>query len=269
PMTEMVTGIDLIEEQIHVAAGSPLRLRQSDVDPRGVAIECRVNAEDPARGFAPTPGTLVEFQPPSGPFVRVDTYARPDTRVSPHYDSLLAKTVVWAPDRERAVARMRRALGEFRVAGPGVQTTLDFLQDVLVQPLFQHNRHTTGLVDRMLSSDNSPEATDMPHIEVGDKVLTLINTFTVEPENQERLIEILDDATKNVMSHFPGFVSASLHMSLDKTRVANYAQWRSEEDFLAAIRHPDFRPHYEACEQISVADPRLYWVYTTEEASSR
>ncbi len=239
------------------------------MDPRGVAIECRINAEDPDRDFSPTPGILAEFQPPSGPFVRVDTYARPDTRISPHYDSLLAKTVVWAPDRKRAVARMCRALREFQVAGPGVRTTLNFLQEVLVHPLFYHNLHTTGIVDQILSGDNRSETRYMPHIDVGDKVLTLINTFTVEPENQERLMEILDDATKNVMSRLPGFVSASLHMSLDKTRIANYAQWRSEEDFLAAIRHPDFQPHYEACEQIAVADPRLYWVYATEEASSR
>jgi heme-degrading monooxygenase HmoA len=116
---------------------------------------------------------------------------------------------------------------------------------------------------------NRQEANDMPHIDVNNRILTLINTFTVSPDNQERLMEILDDATKNVMSRFPGFISASLHASLDKTRVANYAQWRTEEDFLAAIRHPNFRPHFEACERIADADPQLYWVYATEEAPSR
>jgi len=105
----------------------------------------------------------------------------------------------------------------------------------------------------------------MPHIDLNDKVLTLINTFTVKPENQERLMEILDDATRNVMSRFPGFISASLHASPDRTRVANYAQWRSEEDFIAAITHPNFQPHFQACEEIASADPRLYRLYATEE----
>jgi len=160
PVTEMVTGVDLVEEQVRVAAGEPLRLRQDDIRPRGVAIECRVNAEDPARDFAPAPGELVEFEPPSGPFVRVDTYGRPGGRVSPHYDSLLAKTVVHAPDRGRAIARMRRALREFLVAGPGVATTLDFLQNVLDHPLFQSNRHTTELVELMLSENTARRQTE-------------------------------------------------------------------------------------------------------------
>jgi acetyl-CoA carboxylase, biotin carboxylase subunit len=147
PVTEMATGVDLVREQILVAAGQPMTLRQSQLAQRGVAMECRVNAEDPERDFAPTPGLLTEFQPPSGPFVRVDTHAFPGWRVTPDYDSLLAKTVVWAPDREQALARMDRALGEFRVAGEGVRTTLGFLQRILAHPRFRSAAHTTGLVE--------------------------------------------------------------------------------------------------------------------------
>ncbi|MFA1549860.1 acetyl/propionyl/methylcrotonyl-CoA carboxylase subunit alpha [Actinomadura chokoriensis] len=152
PVTEMVTGIDIVREQLHIAAGRRLSMRQSDVMPRGVAIECRINAEDPERGFAPTPGPLTGFAAPGGPFVRVDTHCFPGYRIPAAYDSLLAKLVVWAPDRPQALARMRRALAEFRVEGPGVRTTLPFLEEVLDHPLFLSAEHGTGLVGDMLSS---------------------------------------------------------------------------------------------------------------------
>jgi acetyl-CoA carboxylase biotin carboxylase subunit len=149
PVTELVTGIDLVREQILIAAGLPLAFGQSDITPRGVAIECRLNAEDPARDFAPTPGLLTEFTPPGGPFVRVDTHAFPGWRIGPDYDSLLAKICVWAPNRDRALARADRALAEFRVAGDGVHTTADFLRTVLAHPAFRAAAHTTGLVGEL------------------------------------------------------------------------------------------------------------------------
>ncbi|MGH8907101.1 MAG: acetyl-CoA carboxylase biotin carboxylase subunit [Egibacteraceae bacterium] len=153
PVTEMVTGIDLVKEQLHVAAGFPLKLRQRDVEPRGVAVECRINAEDPNRGFAPTAGVLEEFVPAGGPFTRVDTHAFAGFRVTPDYDSLLAKLIVWAPDRAQALARMERALSEFRVRGPGMHTTIEFLMQVLGHPLFRDAKHTTSLVERMHADD--------------------------------------------------------------------------------------------------------------------
>ncbi|MFE0463187.1 acetyl/propionyl/methylcrotonyl-CoA carboxylase subunit alpha [Kitasatospora sp. NPDC058965] len=149
PVTEWVTGFDLVREQITVAAGAPLSVSQADLVPRGVALECRVNAEDPERDFTPAPGTLTEFVPPGGPFVRVDTHAFTGWRIGPDYDSLLAKVAVWAPDRAQAIARMQRALGEFRVDGPGVRTTAGFLGEVLDHPLFRAGGHTTGLVATM------------------------------------------------------------------------------------------------------------------------
>ena len=152
PVTEMVTGIDLVREQILVAAGQPLSFTQRDVVRRGVAIECRVNAEDPARDFAPAPGLLSEFAPPGGPFTRVDTHGRPGMEISPYYDSLLAKVITWAPDRAQAIARMQRALAEFRVDGRGVRTTIPFLADVLAHPRFRHAKHSTSLVDDMLAT---------------------------------------------------------------------------------------------------------------------
>jgi acetyl-CoA carboxylase biotin carboxylase subunit len=149
PVTELVTGVDIVREQITIAAGLPLSVRQDEVRTNGVALECRVNAEDPARDFAPAPGLLTEFVPPGGPFVRIDTHAYPGWRVGPDYDSLLAKAAVWAPDRAQAIARMDRVLEEFRVAGPGVRTTIGFLRGTLAHPLFQTAQHTTGLVASM------------------------------------------------------------------------------------------------------------------------
>jgi hypothetical protein len=107
----------------------------------------------------------------------------------------------------------------------------------------------------------------MPHIDPGQQVVTLVNTFTVAPENQARLLDILDEATMNVMRHRPGFVSASLHASLDGTSVLNYAQWRTEQEFRTALQHPDAQPHFAACRQLaSRIEPRLYRVTLTEQA---
>ncbi|MGV9332860.1 acetyl-CoA carboxylase biotin carboxylase subunit [Nocardia sp. NPDC003726] len=153
PVTEMVTGMDLIAEQIRVAAGEPLGLAQEDIVLRGAAIECRINAENPAAEFAPAPGILTEFTPPGGPFVRVDTHAHAGYSIPPNYDSLLAKLVVWAPDRDRALARMRRALAEFRISGAHVATTRDFLYEVLDHPAMRAATHTTGLVDELLGRE--------------------------------------------------------------------------------------------------------------------
>jgi acetyl-CoA carboxylase biotin carboxylase subunit len=102
------------------------------------------NAENPSRDFAPAPGTLTEFVPPGGPFVRVDTAAYQGARVSPAYDSLIAKLIVWAPDREQAIARMARALDEFRIDGPGIATTAGFLAETVRSPEFRAGTHTTS-----------------------------------------------------------------------------------------------------------------------------
>ncbi|MFC4587717.1 acetyl-CoA carboxylase biotin carboxylase subunit [Sphaerisporangium corydalis] len=152
PITEMVTGIDLVREQLRVAAGQPLGYGQRDIVCSGVSIECRVNAEDPARGFLPTPGVIEEFVPPGGPFTRVDTHVAGDTRITADYDPLIAKVSVWAPDRAQALARAHRALEEFTIRGAGVCTDLAFLREVLAHPLFRYAKHTTSLVDQMMST---------------------------------------------------------------------------------------------------------------------
>ena len=138
-VTEMVTGLDLVEWQLRIAAGEELTF--DTVDPRGHAIEFRINAEDPHNDFLPTPGQVVEWQEPSGPGVRVDSWVRPGTNVSQYYDNLMAKLVVWAPNRPTAINRGRRALEEFRVAG--VASTIPAHLAVLSHPEFLNATHHT------------------------------------------------------------------------------------------------------------------------------
>ncbi|WP_309118759.1 acetyl-CoA carboxylase biotin carboxylase subunit [Paenibacillus sp.] len=135
PVTEMVTGVDIIKEMISVAEGHPLSMRQSDVVINGHSIECRVNAEDPAKNFMPSAGRINFYLPPGGVGVRVDSAAYPGYVIPPHYDSMIAKLIVWAPTREEAIARMKRALGEFAV--DGVHTTIPFHMRLMDHPTFQ------------------------------------------------------------------------------------------------------------------------------------
>ena len=151
PVSEAVTSVDLIQEQIRVAAGYPLSISQDDISLRGHAIECRVNAEDPDNGFAPAAGRLDTYVPPGGPWTRVDSHCYPGWTVSPFYDSLIAKLIVWAPDRPRAIERMQRALGEFQIAGRGVKTTIPFHQRVMANPRFRSGEVSTDFVERFMS----------------------------------------------------------------------------------------------------------------------
>lgn len=134
PVTEMITGIDLIKEQIRVAAGEPLRITQDDVVLRGHAIECRINAEDPEKNFMPCPGSIDGYVAPGGPGVRVDSHAYPGYKIPPHYDSLVSKIIVWGADREEAIARMKRALNEYAVTG--IKTTIPFHIALMDNPHF-------------------------------------------------------------------------------------------------------------------------------------
>ncbi|NKI19789.1 acetyl-CoA carboxylase biotin carboxylase subunit [Paenibacillus dendritiformis] len=134
PVTEMITGIDLIQEMIRVAQGEPLSFRQEDVVIDGWAIECRINAEDPARNFMPSAGQIGFYLPPGGFGVRVDSAAYPGCLISPHYDSMIAKLIVWAPTRDEAIDRMKRALAEFAIEG--IHTTIPFHIRLLEHPKF-------------------------------------------------------------------------------------------------------------------------------------
>jgi acetyl-CoA carboxylase, biotin carboxylase subunit len=144
PVSELVTGIDLVHEQLRIAAGEPLE-QTGRAPRRGHAIEVRVNAEDPARGFLPMPGMVERFRPPLGPGIRVDTHVQDGAVIPPQYDSLLAKVVAWAPDRDRALARCLRALNEFEVVG--IRTTIAAAAQVIRSEGFARGNYSTSYLD--------------------------------------------------------------------------------------------------------------------------
>lgn len=143
-VTELVTGVDLVEQMLLVASGEPLELRQEGLSRRGAAIQCRLYAEDPENGFLPSTGDVTQLQQPGGPFVRVDSCLREGQRVGSEYDPLLAKVCTWAPTRAQALRRMSRALGEMRLSGP--TTNLEFLQRALVCPAFESGQYDTAMI---------------------------------------------------------------------------------------------------------------------------
>ncbi len=147
PVTEMITGLDLIAEQIRIAEGEKLSFTQAQVLLRGHAIECRINAEDPDHNFRPTPGRILAYLPPGGPGVRMDSHVYPDYEIPPYYDSLIGKLIVWGPDRPTAIARMQRALQECAITG--VSTTIGFHQKILANAEFQAGRVYTNFVEQM------------------------------------------------------------------------------------------------------------------------
>jgi acetyl-CoA carboxylase, biotin carboxylase subunit len=153
PVTEETAGYDLIEMMIRVAAGEPLPVKQEDIHPKGHAIECRINAEDPAKNWAPASGKLTRFIPPGGPDVRVDTHGYTGYVVPPFYDSLLAKVIVHGRDREHAMNLMLRALHEFSIEG--IKTTIPFHQELLKHPVFRSGDYHLDFLEKFMAPDGS------------------------------------------------------------------------------------------------------------------
>ena len=150
PVTEVISGFDLIAEQLRIAQGEKLRVSQNDVNLTGHAIECRINAEDPDRNFRPHPGRITGFLPPGGPGVRLDSHVYTDYEIPPYYDSLIAKLIVWGPDRLSAIKRMKRALRECAITG--LPTTITFHQKIMENSDFLAGEVSTNFVDTMMNS---------------------------------------------------------------------------------------------------------------------
>jgi acetyl-CoA carboxylase biotin carboxylase subunit len=150
PVTEMVTGLDLVREQILIAAGEPLRYRQEEIEARGSAMECRIYAEDPDNNFFPSPGLISRLHRPSGPYIRVDSGAYEGWTVPVDYDPLIAKLVAWAPSRGETIARLQAALREYHVGG--IKTTIGFFRAVLDDPDFRRGDFDTGFIARWLEN---------------------------------------------------------------------------------------------------------------------
>lgn len=146
PVTEQITGVDIIKEQLRIAAGEPMRCSsRAPFSPNGHAIEFRINAEDPDNDFRPSPGTITRFEVPTGPGVRIETYLTQGAKISPYYDSMVAKLIVWGSDREEALQRARRALDEFAIEG--IPTTIPFHKRVLDTAIFQAGEARTDFID--------------------------------------------------------------------------------------------------------------------------
>jgi acetyl/propionyl-CoA carboxylase alpha subunit len=162
PVTEMVTGVDIVKEQIRIARGRQLRYSQEDILINGWAIECRINAEDPYNSFMPSTGQIDHIWPPTGPGVRVDTGVSPGFEISPYYDSLISKLIVWGETRAEAILRMRRALEEYKIVG--VHTNIPFHQTLMDSHRFMAGQYDTRFVEERFSmaiahegKDNYPE----------------------------------------------------------------------------------------------------------------
>ncbi len=151
PITEMITGVDLVKEQIKIAAGEKLKLTQRDISCNSHSIECRINAEDPDNNFMPSPGRVTKYSPPGGPGVRIDSHLYEGYNIPPYYDSLIAKLIVHADDRKQTIARMQRALGEFMVEG--IKTTIPFHLKVLNHGDFQRGDYSTKFIETKLMGD--------------------------------------------------------------------------------------------------------------------
>ncbi|MEE8106203.1 MAG: acetyl-CoA carboxylase biotin carboxylase subunit [Planctomycetota bacterium] len=149
PVTEAVTRIDLIKEQIRVAVGEKLSFDQGDVKPAGHAIECRINAEDPANGFRPSPGTIKRYVAPGGPGIRLDTHIFGGYKVPATYDSLIAKLIVWGQDREAAINILERALDEYEIEG--IKTTIPIHKEILRNSFFRRGEYDTGFLEEFFS----------------------------------------------------------------------------------------------------------------------
>ena len=151
PITEMVTGIDLVKEQIRIAAGEELAYRQNDIRINGVALECRINAEDPLKGFIPSAGQIDQYIVPGGPGIRIDSGIYPGYYIPPYYDSMLAKLIVWEKDREKALIRLERALGEFMI--DGVKTTIPFHLRIVNNAYFRKGDYHTNFIHSRINAE--------------------------------------------------------------------------------------------------------------------
>ena len=149
PVTEYITGIDLIKEQLRICSGQELTINQEDLKHTGHSIECRINAEDPDKNFTPCPGKITNYQLPGGPGIRIDSAAYHDYTIQPFYDSMIAKLITWGINREEAIARMKRALNEYIIEG--VKTTIPFHKKVLNNRTFLDGKANTSFLVKEFS----------------------------------------------------------------------------------------------------------------------
>jgi acetyl/propionyl-CoA carboxylase alpha subunit len=181
PVTELVTGVDIVVEQIRIARGRPLSFRQQDIRLRGHAIECRINAEDPCNDFLPSTGLITHSLPPAGPGIRVDTGVYPGFEITPYYDSMIAKLVTWGDTRGQAILRMRRALEEYQIVG--VRTNIPFHQTLIDSHRFMAGHYDTRFVEERFSMEEACGKQD-PHDEIAAIFAALVEQAEVHQSTQ-------------------------------------------------------------------------------------
>jgi acetyl-CoA/propionyl-CoA carboxylase, biotin carboxylase, biotin carboxyl carrier protein len=189
-VTEMVTGIDIVKEGIKVAAGEELSIAQGDVTLRGHAIECRINAEDASKNFAPAPGTIGHYREPTGPGVRVDSGVGPGSEITPMYDPMVAKLIVWDADREQATARMLRALGEYEITE--LKTLIPFHQAILATPQWANAETCRDLIeDRAWLKQLAVPVRTAPPDDAGDESESVEQSYTVEVSGKRFDVKVI------------------------------------------------------------------------------
>jgi acetyl-CoA/propionyl-CoA carboxylase, biotin carboxylase, biotin carboxyl carrier protein len=189
-VTEMVTGIDIVKEGIKVAAGEELSIAQGDVTLRGHAIECRINAEDASKNFAPAPGTIGHYREPTGPGVRVDSGVGPGSEITPMYDPMVAKLIVWDADRAQATARMLRALGEYEITE--LKTLIPFHQAILATPQWANAETCRDLIeDRAWLKQLAVPVRTAPPDDAGDESESVEQSYTVEVSGKRFDVKVI------------------------------------------------------------------------------
>jgi acetyl-CoA/propionyl-CoA carboxylase biotin carboxyl carrier protein len=196
-VTEMVTGVDILKEQVRIAAGEPLSFAQEDVDLRGHSIECRINAEAAHKNFAPAPGGITHYREPAGPGIRIDSGVLSGTEISPLYDPMVAKLIVWDRDRESATARMLRALDEFEIEG--LTTLIPFHKALLASEQWRGGETCRDLVeDKKWLKSLAPETAAAAPEEEGAKVERVERDYTVEVSGRRFDVKVIGDANSSI-----------------------------------------------------------------------
>ena len=181
PVTESVTGMDIVAEQIRVAFGLPLSRTQENIRCRGAAIECRINAEDPYNSFIPSTGRITLIQPPTGPGVRIDTGIYAGFEISPYYDPLITKMIVWGETRPQAIVRMRRALEEYKIVG--IRTNIPFHQTMMDTYPFISGKYNTRFVEEQFSMMDAAENREL-YLDIAALMATLVAHGQMEHRTQ-------------------------------------------------------------------------------------
>jgi acetyl-CoA/propionyl-CoA carboxylase biotin carboxyl carrier protein len=250
-VTEMVTGIDIVREQVRIAAGEKLSIAQEDVELRGHAIECRINAEAAHKNFAPAPGTITSYREPAGPGVRVDSGVEAGSEVTPMYDPMVAKLIVWDLDREKATARMLRALGEYEVGG--LTTLIPFHKALLATKQWAKGETCRDLVgDRKWLKELSAEETAEAAVPAGEEGEKIARDYQVEVGGKLFGVKVIGDAVAGVAN--PGSGGAALKRPPKRERSAGAATSAASEDLVSPLQGTVLKVSVEQGAEVSEGD---------------